>query len=106
MPACLVAFKFARDDTYSKRYDNFMVHCGAAQWWGETGSSIVVHADEPLDDFCRRILNPAVFDDRVDIAVVFDLDNRDGRAHGKFRNYGLFNVVPWIERAQIAHAVD
>ena len=105
MPAYLVAFKFARNDTYSKRLDNFMLHCAAGQWWGETGSSIIVHADEPLDDFCRRIFNPAAFDDRVDIAVVFDLDNVDGRARGKFRDYGLFNIVPWIERVQTADAL-
>jgi hypothetical protein len=30
------------------------------------------------------------------MVVVIDLDNREGRARGHFRDAGLFSAAPWI----------
>jgi hypothetical protein len=30
--------------------------------------------------------------------VIFDLETRDARARGSFVDYGLFHIVPWMEK--------
>jgi len=98
MPTYLVTYKFGHDADFARRIDNFMNRVQVGDWWGETASSIIVHADEAIDAFCRRILPPAAFDERRDIAVVIDLDNRQGRVNGPLRDASLFTAAPWIKR--------
>ncbi len=98
MPAYLVTFKFGRNADFGRRLDDFIGRLTVGDWWGETGTTIIVHSDEPIDDFSRRITVPACFDDDCDIVVVIDIDNREGRARGPVRDSGLFAAVPWIRR--------
>jgi hypothetical protein len=98
MPTYLVTFKLARNHTYADRHDRFMAALQKGDWWAETGCSVVAYAPEAIDEFCKRIFQPSAFDPRVDVAVVFDLDLRDGRAKGDFRDIGLFSIAPWLER--------
>ena len=98
MPAYIVTYKFGRSGDFGRRMDAFMIRLQVGDWWGETGSSMIVHSDEPIDAFCRRILSPACFDRQHDLAVIVDLDNREGRASGPFRGNSLFMAAPWIRR--------
>jgi hypothetical protein len=98
MSTYLVTFRFGHSENYGLRLDNFMSRLQTGDWWGETTSSILVHSDETIDAFCRRILSPDCFDERVDMAVVFDFDNRQGRAKGSFRDTSLFTAAPWVRR--------
>jgi hypothetical protein len=98
MPTYLVTYKFGMNDDYLDRHDRFMAHLTGGDWWGETGSTILAHNEEPIDEFCFRVFSPDCFDEAQDVAVVFDLESREGRARGRFLDYGLFTVAPWIER--------
>jgi hypothetical protein len=98
MPTYLVTYKFGRNGDYLERMDRFMAHLTVGDWWAETGSTILLHHDEQVDDFCFRIFSPDCFDVSMDVGVVFDLDHRQARARGRFSDYGLFTVAPWIER--------
>ncbi len=98
MPSYLVTFKFGRNADFGRRLDDFLSRLTVGDWWGETGTTMIVHSDEPIDVFSRRITSPFCFDDDNDIVVVFDLDNRQGRARGPFRDSGLFAAAPWVTR--------
>ncbi len=98
MPAYLVTFKFGRNADFGRRLDDFIARLAIGDWWGETGTTIIVHSDEPIDVFSRRITAPSVFDEDNDIVVVVDLDNRQGRARGPFRDSGLFTAASWMVR--------
>ena len=98
MPAYLVTFKFGRDASFAERLDEFISRLAVGDWWGETGTTIIVHSEEPIDVFSHRITVPACFDEDNDVIVVIDLDNQQGRARGLFRDSGLFAAVPWITR--------
>ncbi len=98
MPSYLVTFKFGRDPDFSRRMDDFIGRLAVGDWWGETGTTIFVHSDEPIDVFSRRITAPSVFNEHNDIVVIVDLDNRQGRARGPFLDGALFTAAPWIRR--------
>jgi hypothetical protein len=98
MPSYLVTFKFGRDAHFGQRMDDFISRLTVGDWWGETDTTIFVHSDEPIDVFSRRITSPLVFDEDNDIIVIIDLDNRLGRARGRFGDGGLFTAAPWIKR--------
>jgi hypothetical protein len=98
MPTYLVTYKFGKNDDYLERHDRFMAELTLGDWWGETGSTIIAHSDQPIDELCVRVFAADCFDESQDIGVIFDLDSREGRARGRFHDYGLFTVVPWIER--------
>ena len=98
MPSYLVTFKFGRNADFGQRLDDFIARLAIGDWWGETGTTIIVHSDEPIDVFSHRITAPAVFDEDADIVVVIDLDNLQGRARGPFHDAGLFTAAPWIVR--------
>ena len=98
MPSYVVTFKFGRNANFAQRLDDFIGCVAVGDWWAETATTIFVHSDEPIDDFCRRITAPSIFDAANDIVVVVDLDNREGRARGPVRDGGLFTVAPWIVR--------
>ncbi len=98
MPAYLVTFKFGRNADFAQRLDDFISRVTVGDWWAETGTTIIVHSDEPIDVFSGRITAPSVFDEANDIVVVVDLDNREGRARGPFSDSGLFTAAPWVVR--------
>ncbi len=98
MPTYLVTFKLAPNTTKAARHDSLIDQFSGNEWWAETGSTIVVHDESPIDEFCQRVFNRSRLDERTDMAVVFDLDTRDARAHGSFVDYGLFHIVPWLEK--------
>ena len=98
MPTYLVTFKLASNATVSERHNSLIDQFGGNEWWAETGSTIVVNDDEPIDDFCDRVFNRSQFDELTDMAVVFDLDVRDARARGSFVDFGLFHIAPWVEK--------
>jgi hypothetical protein len=96
MPAFLVTYKFGRSGDFGRRIDTFTARLQNGDWWGETPSTIVVHAEEDIDRFFGRITSRGSFDEHSDMVVVIDLDNREGRARGHFRDAGLFSAAPWI----------
>jgi hypothetical protein len=98
MPSYLVTFKFGRNADFARRLDDFIGCVTVGDWWAETGTTIIVHSDEPIDAFSRRITAPSVFDEDNDIVVVVDLDNREGRACGPFSDGALFTAAPWVVR--------
>ncbi len=98
MPSYLVTFKFGRNSNFAERLEEFISRLTVGDWWGETGTTMVVHREEPIDVFTRHITAPACFDDDNDVVVIVDLDNRQGCARGLFRDSGLFAAVPWIKR--------
>jgi hypothetical protein len=59
---------------------------------------MICESSERIDDFCNRVLNPWSFDEVSDIAVIFDLESGEGRTKGRFRDYSLFSLVPWLKR--------
>ncbi len=98
MPTYLVTYRFGHGGDYGARVDQFLGRIQEGDWWGETGSTVLVNSDETIDAFCRRILAPSCFNDRLDIAVVFDVDNRQARAKGSLRDGHLFVAAPWVKR--------
>jgi hypothetical protein len=52
----------------------------------------------PIDEFFRHLFDDGSFDERADTAVVLDLDGGGGRARGSFVDFGLFHLVPGLER--------
>ena len=98
MPTYLVTFKLASNATVGERHDSLIDQFGGGDWWAETGSTIVVNHEEAIDAFCDRVFNRSKFDERTDMAVVFDLDVRDARARGSFVDFGLFHIAPWVEK--------
>jgi hypothetical protein len=98
MPTYLVTFKLASNATVAERHDSLIDQFGRDEWWAETGSTIVVNDEEAIDAFCDRFFNRSKFDERTDMAVVFDLDVRDTRARGSFVDFGLFHIAPWVEK--------
>src|SRR5579872_3451092 len=84
MSTYLVTFKLAQNATVAERHDSLIHQLHGNEWWAETGSTVVVNDDAPIDDFCNRVFKRSKLDARTDVAVVFDLDTRDARAHGSF----------------------
>ena len=98
MSTFLVTFKLAQNATVAERHDSLIDQLDGNEWWAETGSTVVVNDDASIDDFCNRVFRRSKLDASTDVAVVFDLDTRDARAHGSFVDYGLFHIVPWLEK--------
>ena len=98
MPTYLVTFKLAPNASAKERHHSLIDQFGGGEWWAETGSTIVVNDEASLDEFCDRVFNHSKLDELTDMAVVFDLETRDARAHGSFVDYGLFHIVPWMEK--------
>ena len=98
LPTYLVTFKLASNASIVERHDSLFRQFSQSEWWAETGSTIVVNDDEPIDDFCDRVFNRSTFDELTDVAVVFDLEDRGARARGSFVDFGLFQIAPWVER--------
>jgi hypothetical protein len=98
MPTYLVTFKLAPNATAAERHDSLIDQLDGDEWWAETGSTIVVNDEAPLDEFCDRVFNNSKLDALTDMAVIFDLETRDARARGSFVDYGLFHIVPWMEK--------
>jgi hypothetical protein len=59
---------------------------------------MVAESPEGIEEFCSRVLNPWSFDEDSDIAVIFDLESGEGRTKGRFRDYSLYSLVPWLKR--------
>jgi hypothetical protein len=98
MPTYLVTFRLAPNGTSDARHDSLIDQFQGNEWWAETGSTIVVNDEASIDDFCDRVFTRSKLDERMDMAVVFDLNTRDARAHGSFVDYGLFHIAPWVEK--------
>lgn len=98
MGTYLISFNLFRNQTYTDRVDQLLAQIQVGTWWGETGTVMICESPEAIDEFCDRVLNPWSFDELCDIAVIFDLESGDGRSKGKFRDYSLFSVVPWLKR--------
>lgn len=98
MPIYLVTLKLASGPSAAERYASIVEQLPPGEWWAEAGAVIVVNETADIDQFCRRVLDRSLFDRRIDIAAVFDLEHREARAAGAFRDYGLFTIVPWLRR--------
>ena len=98
MAIFLVSFSLVRNQTYADRLDRLMAELQAGPWWAETGALIVVESPETIDAFCERLLAPWCFDETIDVAVVFDLVGGEARTKGRFRDFNLYDIVPWTKR--------
>jgi hypothetical protein len=98
MSIYLISFNLFRNHSYADRLDRLLAEIQVGTWWGETGSVMICDSHEPIDEFCARVLNPWSFDEVCDVAVVFDIESGDGRSKGKFRDYSLYSIVPWLKR--------
>ena len=99
MPTYVVIFRFAASPTRNRRERELHDRLTPGTWWAESGPAIVVADDAPIDEFFNRLFDPSIFDERADTAVVFDLDGGGGgRARGSFVDFGLFHLVPGLER--------
>jgi hypothetical protein len=58
----------------------------------------VVADEAPIDEFFHHLFDDATFDARTDTAVVLDLDGGGGRARGSFVDFGVFHLVPNLQR--------
>lgn len=94
----LISFRLARNQTYSERLDQLLAQLQTGAWWAESGTVMICESAETIDEFCNRVLQPWSFDEAADIAVIFDLETGDGRSKGRFRDYSLFTLVPWVKR--------
>ncbi|MEO8666993.1 MAG: hypothetical protein ABI399_00635 [Bauldia sp.] len=98
MAIYLVSFNMVRNQSYADRLDRLMAELQAGPWWAETGALIVVESQETIDVFCERLLAPWCFDETIDVAVVFDLVGGEARTKGRFRDFNLYDIVPWTKR--------
>jgi hypothetical protein len=98
MPTYVVIFKLAASPTQNRRERMLHDRLVPGSWWAETGSALVVGDEAPLAAFCDRLFGPGIFDERTDMAVVFDLDSGASQARGSFVDFGLFHLAPWIEK--------
>ena len=94
----LISFNIFRNQTYPDRLDQLLSQIQGGAWWGESGTAMICESPEAIDEFCNRVLNPWSFDEDSDIAVIFDLETGEGRTKGRFRDYSLFSLVPWLKR--------
>jgi hypothetical protein len=94
----LISYKLSHDQTYHDRLDQLLAQIQLGSWWGESGTAMVCESPETIDEFCDRVLTPWSFDDVSDIAVIFDLESGEGRSKGRFRDYSLFSIAPWMKR--------
>jgi len=95
MAAYLLTFRLAHTGDFD-RAEEFAYRLRVGDWWGETGSTMIVNTDEAIDDFCARALSPPWFDERIDICAVFNLDTGEARAKGHFRDPNLFVAAPMV----------
>lgn len=93
MAAYLLTYRLGHTGDFD-RAEEFAYRLRRGDWWGETGTTMIVNTDEAIDDFCWRVLSPPYFDERVDICVVFNLDTGEGRAKGRFQDPNLFIAAP------------
>jgi hypothetical protein len=98
MAIYLISFNLFRNHSHAERLDRLLAEIQVGTWWGETGSIMICESQEPIDEFCGRIFNPWTFDELCDVAVVFELESGEARSKGKFRDYSLYNIVPWVKR--------
>ncbi len=98
MPTYVVIFNFAASPTRNRRERELHDRLTPGTWWAETGSTIVVADEAPIDEFFHHLFDDSIFDPRADTAVVLDLDSGGGRARGSFVDFGLFHLVPGLER--------
>ena len=99
MPTYLLTFRFAANPTQADRQQSLLDQLQSGEWWAESGSTIVTRDERELDEFCDAVFGGSAFDPMSDMAVVFDLDLRDGWARGSFVDFGLFHIIPWLERS-------
>jgi hypothetical protein len=98
VPTYVVIFNFAASPARNRRERDLYDRLTPGTWWAETGSAIVVADDAPIDEFFNHLFDAATFDARADTAVVLDLEGGAGRARGSFVDFGIFHLVPNLQR--------